>query len=91
MMGRFCLLLELLEKPVIERTGEITTDSNIDWVLDEYPATVPVFLRWRMQCVGCPMARFESIAEACTIYQRPLGRFLNELRLAASQTDLRKR
>lgn len=73
---------------MIERNREITTDSMIDWVLDEYPTTVPVFLRWRMQCVGCPMARFESIAEACTIYQRPLERFLSELRLAAAQADL---
>lgn len=87
-MGRLSLRRELLEMPVIDRAAEITTDSNIDWVLDEYPTTVPVFLRWRMQCVGCPMARFESIAEACMIYQRPLERFLSELRLAAAPADL---
>jgi hybrid cluster-associated redox disulfide protein len=63
---------------------EITTETVIDWVLTTYPATAPVFLRWRMQCVGCPIARFESIADACTIYQRPLDRFLTELRLAAA-------
>lgn len=68
-----------------ELLEEITTETSIDWVLATYPATAPVFLRWRMQCVGCPIARFESIADACSIYQRPLDRFLTELRLAATK------
>lgn len=69
-----------------QSAAEITTGSVIEWVVNEYPATVPVFLRWRMQCVGCPIAPFESIADACRIYQEPVDRFLTELR-AAVQTD----
>lgn len=62
-----------------EHTEEITSNSVIDWVLTRYPATAVVFLRWKMQCVGCPIARFESIDDACRIYQQPLDRFLAEL------------
>ncbi len=71
-----------------ERAGPITSRSNIDWVVNEYPATVPVFLRWRMLCIGCPIARFESIAEACANYQNPVERFVGELRAAAAHADL---
>ena len=73
------------ETPVVQHPGEITTDAIIDWVMTEYPETVPVFLRWRMHCVGCPIARFESIAEACANYQHPVEGFVAELRTAASR------
>lgn len=86
-MGGFWLSRWRLEKSVSERAGEITTDAIIDWVISEFPATVPVFLRWRMQCVGCPIARFESIAEACANYDHPVERFLAELRMAVSPID----
>ncbi len=70
-----------------ERIEPIATDTIIDRVMTDYPATVPVFLRWRMQCVGCPIAPFETIADACRIYQQPLDRFLTELRTAAWSPD----
>lgn len=65
------------------QANEITSESVIEWVLTTYPGTVSVFLDWRMQCVGCPIARFESIADACRIHQRPMGPFLTDLRSAA--------
>ncbi|WP_454634249.1 DUF1858 domain-containing protein [Bradyrhizobium cenepequi] len=30
-----------------------------------WPATIRVFLDFRMRCVGCPIAAFNSIDEAC--------------------------
>lgn len=66
---------------------KITTEARIDQVLNEYPAAAQVFLNWGMHCVGCPIARFESIADACRIYQRPLDRFLTELQVACSLGD----
>lgn len=76
-----------MELSMFEDTGKITPDAVIDWVVSEYPSTVPIFLQWRMQCVGCPLARFETIADACRIYQRPVERFLVELRASVSQLD----
>ncbi|TXG80485.1 MAG: DUF1858 domain-containing protein [Thermomicrobiales bacterium] len=48
-----------------------------------FPSTVAVFLRWRMHCVGCPIARFESVSGACRAYRQPADRFLDELNRAA--------
>lgn len=62
----------------------IAATANVEQVLTEYPATVPIFLRRRMQCVGCPIARFETIADACRIYHFPVTGFVAELQQAAS-------
>ncbi|MCO5222566.1 MAG: DUF1858 domain-containing protein [Thermomicrobiales bacterium] len=75
---------------MVEDTETIEPDTVIDWTVTEHPATIPVFLRWRMQCVGCPLARFESLADACRIYQRPVNQFLAELRAAVAQVDSRR-
>lgn len=62
----------------------ITAQSNVDRVLTDFPATVPVFLGRRMHCVSCPIARFESIADACRIYRLPVAGFLADLRAATA-------
>lgn len=69
------------------RAGKITTEAIIESIVNEYPETVPVFLRWQMHCVGCPIARFESIADACMNYQHPVDRFVADLRSAVSRAD----
>ena len=51
--------------------------------MTRYPTTARVFIQHRMHCVGCEMARFETIANACRIYGQPLDEVLAELRSAA--------
>ena len=46
----------------------VTKDSIIGDVLDQYPATVPLFLQIGMHCIGCPASRGESIEEACMVH-----------------------
>jgi hybrid cluster-associated redox disulfide protein len=86
-VGRSTLHGGYQELFVSARAGTITIEARIDQVLTEYPAAAQVFLTWGMHCVGCPIARFESIADACRIYQRPLDRFLAELQVACSPGD----
>ncbi|HQZ88695.1 MAG TPA: DUF1858 domain-containing protein [Thermomicrobiales bacterium] len=64
----------------------ISTDTNLDDLVTRYPQTVPVFLRHRMLCFGCDLARFESIGDACRIYGEPVERLLEEL-IEAIRTD----
>jgi hybrid cluster-associated redox disulfide protein len=49
-------------------------------VLAQWPQTIPVFIHYRMACVGCAMAPFESLAEVAIIYRLDLDSFLRELR-----------
>lgn len=60
----------------------VSADSNVDELISRYPSTVPVFVRHRMVCVGCEVARFETLAEACEIYRRPLEPLLADLQEA---------
>ena len=65
------------------QTHAITPTSIVDDLLTHYPATAPVFVRRRLACVGCDLARFDTIADVCAIYQQSLDDFLDELRSAA--------
>ena len=51
-------------------------------IMDRWPQCVPVFLAHKLDCVGCPMAPFETLAEIIEIYQLPQKAFLRELTTA---------
>lgn len=57
----------------------ITADTNLEELLTRYPQVVPVFLRHRMLCFGCDLARFESVGDACRIYGEEISGLLGEL------------
>jgi hybrid cluster-associated redox disulfide protein len=66
------------------RLDPVSADTNVDDLVSRYPSTVPVFIRHRMVCVGCEVARFETLAEACEIYDKPLEPLLADLNAAVS-------
>ncbi len=68
---------------------EVNSDLSIEQVIERWPQTVPVFVRRRMHCAGCAIARFETVAEACHIYGQPLGAVLAELRQAVQDGPAR--
>ena len=70
-----------MEQPKLE------ADLIVADVLAHWPQTIPVFLRRRMACVGCPIAPFETLAEVAAIYNLDLTCFLNELEQALDQTE----
>ena len=46
---------------------EITKNSIIGDVLDQYPDTAELFFSIGMHCLGCPASRGETIEEACMV------------------------
>ncbi len=65
--------------------GQISVETNVDEIVSRYPAAARVFVRRRMACVGCQVARFKTVAETCRVYRQPLDAVLAELRQAAGQ------
>jgi len=57
----------------------LTADLTVAEVLARWPRTIHVFIRHRMACAGCPVTRFETLAEVAVIYGLNLDHFLNEL------------
>jgi hybrid cluster-associated redox disulfide protein len=51
-------------------------------VLACWPQTAPVFMRYRLACVGCSLARFEIITDVAAIYGINPAGFLHELQQA---------
>jgi hybrid cluster-associated redox disulfide protein len=43
----------------------IEFDDLVDEVMRSHPATIRVFLDFRMGCVGCPIACFHTVDDAC--------------------------
>lgn len=60
-----------------------TTELTVDEVMQRWPATIRIFLEFDMHCVGCPIAAFHSVDEACNEHGIDLETFLRRLREAA--------
>ncbi|MDI1265496.1 MAG: DUF1858 domain-containing protein [bacterium] len=41
-----------------------TLDMTVGQVMERWPASIRVFMDFRMSCVGCPIASFHSVEEA---------------------------
>jgi hybrid cluster-associated redox disulfide protein len=58
-------------------------DMTVDEVMRRWPATIRVFLDFNMGCVGCPIAAFHSVDDACREHKADPG-FLQALCAAAA-------
>ena len=62
----------------------IDSGQTVDEVMRRWPSTIRVFLRFRMHCVGCPIATFHLITDACEEHGVPLQTFLAALEEAVA-------
>jgi hybrid cluster-associated redox disulfide protein len=71
--------VHLRVKEVAMEFAQLTADLTVAEVIDRWPETIPVFFRYRMACVGCLMAPFETLADVVVVYGLDLECFMNEL------------
>jgi hybrid cluster-associated redox disulfide protein len=60
-----------------------TADMTVDQVMRRWPASIRVFIDFKMGCVGCPIATFHSVAEASWEHKIDGAAFLSALQAAA--------
>ena len=65
----------------------ITAEMNINEVVAKYPRTVKVFFHHGMQCIGCYICDFHSIAEGAKQYGVELESLLNDLNEVDAKKD----
>jgi hybrid cluster-associated redox disulfide protein len=58
-------------------------DDIVGEVMTARPATIRVFLDFRMGCVGCPISAFHTVDDACKEHRVNRDEFLAALRAAA--------
>jgi hybrid cluster-associated redox disulfide protein len=75
---------------IMKKIALPTTNLTVDEVMQRWPVTIRVFLDFGMHCVGCPIATFHSVDEACNEHGIELEKFLGRLREAAqvAQTSM---
>lgn len=56
-------------------------------LINRHPKAASVLLARRMHCVGCAVAAFETIEEACAIYGLPLDDVLADLSVAMERGE----
>ncbi|MEA3349960.1 MAG: DUF1858 domain-containing protein [Chloroflexota bacterium] len=66
---------------------EITLKLIVADILDRWPQVIPVFLEYKMKCVGCSMAAFEILADALRIHGIPADQFLAEVNVAVAEGE----
>ena len=57
-----------------------TPDMTVDQVMNRWPASIRVFMDFKMRCVGCPIASFHSVDEASREHEIDGDAFLLALR-----------
>jgi hybrid cluster-associated redox disulfide protein len=48
-----------------QHSSQIDLEMTVEEVMRRWPATIRVFIDFHMNCVGCPIAGFHTVAEAC--------------------------
>lgn len=61
----------------------LTGDSTIYELLQEKPEAVQVLFKFGMGCVGCAIAKGETIKEAAAAHGVPVGEMLSALGIPA--------
>lgn len=61
----------------------IFLERTVEQTLDQFPLLAAVFVRRGMACVGCAMARFDTLDEAARTYGQEVDAFQAELDNAA--------
>ncbi len=54
-------------------------DTPLNELIADWPETVEVFFRHQMLCVGCPVAPFHTVTDACKEYGLEIDAFYAEL------------
>ncbi len=65
----------------------IDPDMTVDEIMRRWPATIRVFIRYKMLCIGCPIGIFHTIGDACEAHRLDEESFSREI-LAAMQDDV---
>ena len=54
-------------------------DMTVDQVMTRWPASIRVFMDFRLGCVGCPIATFHTVEDACREHGIDRDKFLAAL------------
>ena len=57
----------------------VDPDMPVDALMRKWPATVRVFMKHQMLCIGCPIGPFHTVTDACLAHGVVEESFVQEL------------
>ena len=63
----------------------ITKEWSITDIVEKYPKTVEILLRYGMHCFGCMAARFENIEQGALAHGIDIDSFMKDLNEAVNK------
>ncbi len=63
----------------------ITGDMSITEIVEKYPKTADVFLRYGMHCFGCIAARYENVEQGARAHGIDFPSLLRDLNMVTEQ------
>ena len=73
---------------VTSRPATITADCIVQGVIERHPQTIAVFARYRLQCVGCYIAPFHTVADSARENAVTLDTLLDALNRALLEMSI---
>jgi len=67
---------------------KITADMNFSEVLEKYPQTASIMMKYGLHCIGCHVAAFESIEQGCMAHgmkEEDLKKMLKDMNKAVEK------
>jgi hybrid cluster-associated redox disulfide protein len=68
----------------VQPAGQITPNCLVQEVVERHPQTITVFCRHGLQCVGCYVSPFHTIADSAREYNLGIEPLLAELNQAVA-------
>lgn len=59
--------------------NRLSIEMNVGELMGRWPEVIPVFMRHKFGCVGCSMARFDTLQDVAANYRLDPQRLLEEL------------
>lgn len=69
--------------------SRVNRGQTVDDIMHRAPGVVRVFLDNGMLCVGCPIARFHTLADACEAHGLDIRKLTLQLEAASSARGVR--
>lgn len=70
------------DKPLPSSKETITEDWTIKDVIDKYPQTAMVFMKYNVGCIGCLAASFEKVRDIAAVHGIDTTQLVKDLNAA---------
>lgn len=67
------------------KKDEITEDMTIKEVIDKYPQSATVFMKYNVGCIGCLAASFEKVKDIAVVHGIDVKALVKDLNLAVQK------